>query len=77
MGVESEAELAFAGLRQLVYPILDRLELLPGPQRRGSRTASEPGCDAARARASACREVSMDELHGPCPFSYGGGTTLG
>ena len=33
-GVQSEAELAFAGLYQLCAPLLDRLETLPGPQRR-------------------------------------------
>ncbi len=32
-GVESEMELAFAGLHQLCAPFLDRLERLPGPQR--------------------------------------------
>ena len=32
-GVESEMELAFAGLQQLCAPMLDRLEQLPGPQR--------------------------------------------
>jgi hypothetical protein len=32
-GVESEMELAFAGLHQLCAPFLDRLECLPGPQR--------------------------------------------
>src|SRR5262249_59162551 len=32
-GVESEMELAFAGLHQLCVPLLDRLEGLPGPQR--------------------------------------------
>src|SRR5262244_3607899 len=32
-GVESEMELAYAGLQQLCAPILDRLERLPGPQR--------------------------------------------
>src|SRR3954454_24556527 len=31
-GVESEMELAFAGLQQLCAPMLDRLERLPGPQ---------------------------------------------
>ncbi len=31
-GVESERELAFAGLHQLCAPFLDRLERLPGPQ---------------------------------------------
>jgi DNA-binding CsgD family transcriptional regulator len=32
-GVESEMELAFAGLHQLCAPMLDGLEALPGPQR--------------------------------------------
>src|SRR5690242_12108744 len=32
-GVESEMELAFAGVHQLCAPLLDRLERLPGPQR--------------------------------------------
>src|SRR3954451_17620413 len=32
-GVEPEMELAFAGLHQLCAPFLDRLELLPAPQR--------------------------------------------
>ena len=38
-GVESEAELAFAGLYQLCAPFLDRLERLPGPQRDALSTA--------------------------------------
>jgi len=33
VGVESEMELAFAGLHLLCAPLLDRLESLPGPQR--------------------------------------------
>src|SRR5215472_5775035 len=32
-GVESEMELAFAGLHQLCAPLLDHLERLPAPQR--------------------------------------------
>ncbi|MEV0830531.1 ATP-binding protein [Nonomuraea rubra] len=32
-GIESEMELAFAGLHLLVAPLLDRIECLPGPQR--------------------------------------------
>src|SRR3954465_10162540 len=32
-GVESEMELAFAGLHQLCAPMLDGLDGLPGPQR--------------------------------------------
>jgi DNA-binding CsgD family transcriptional regulator len=38
-GVESEMELAFAGLHQLLAPMLDRLGRLPGPQRDALRTA--------------------------------------
>jgi hypothetical protein len=38
-GVESEMELAFAGLHQLLAPVLDRVERLPGPQRDALRTA--------------------------------------
>jgi DNA-binding CsgD family transcriptional regulator len=33
VGVESEAEFAFAGLHQLLYPVRGLAELLPGPQR--------------------------------------------
>ena len=38
-GVESEMELAFAGLHQLLSPVLDRLERLPVPQQEALRTA--------------------------------------
>jgi hypothetical protein len=38
-GVQSEMELAFAGLQQLCAPILDRVEGLPVPQRDALRTA--------------------------------------
>jgi DNA-binding CsgD family transcriptional regulator len=38
-GVQSEMELAFAGLHQLLTPMLDRLEGLPLPQRDALRTA--------------------------------------
>jgi DNA-binding CsgD family transcriptional regulator len=38
-GVESEMELAFAGLHQLCAPMLDGLERLPGPQRDALRVA--------------------------------------
>src|SRR5580693_4503243 len=38
-GVEAEMELAFAGLHQLLAPVLDRLEGLPGPQQEALRTA--------------------------------------
>jgi DNA-binding CsgD family transcriptional regulator len=39
VGVQSEMELAFAGLHQLCAPMLDRLEALPVPQREALRTA--------------------------------------
>ena len=38
-GVESEMELAFAGLQQLCAPLLDGLERLPAPQRDAIETA--------------------------------------
>jgi DNA-binding CsgD family transcriptional regulator len=38
-GVQSEMELAFAGLHQLCVPMLDRLEQLPAPQQDALRTA--------------------------------------
>src|SRR5246127_5188689 len=38
-GVQSEMELAFAGLHQLLAPVLDHAEGLPGPQREALRTA--------------------------------------
>jgi predicted ATPase len=39
VGVQSEMELAFAGLHQLCAPLLDRAERLPDPQRDALRTA--------------------------------------
>src|SRR2546421_6439300 len=38
-GVQSEMELAFAGLQQLCAPLLNRVERLPGPQRDALRVA--------------------------------------
>jgi DNA-binding CsgD family transcriptional regulator len=38
-GVQSEMELAFAGVHQLLAPMLDHLERLPGPQRAALATA--------------------------------------
>ena len=38
-GVQSEMELAFAGLHQLCAPLLDQLRVLPDPQRQALRTA--------------------------------------
>ena len=39
VGLESESDLAFAGLHQLLHPVLDRLECLPGPQAESVRRA--------------------------------------
>ena len=39
LGVESEMELAFAGLHQLCAPMLDRLDRIPAPQREALATA--------------------------------------
>ncbi len=39
VGVQSEMELAFAGLHQLCTPLLDRLGVLPRPQQEALRTA--------------------------------------
>ena len=39
VGVQSEMELAFAGLHQMLAPMLDRLEHLPNPQREALQTA--------------------------------------
>ena len=38
-GVQSEMELAFAGLHQLCAPMLDGLDRLPSPQREALRVA--------------------------------------
>jgi hypothetical protein len=38
-GVQSEMELAFAGVHQLCMPLLGRLGVLPGPQRNALETA--------------------------------------
>jgi predicted ATPase len=38
VGVQVEMELAFAGLHQLLAPVVDRLEYLPEPQREALRT---------------------------------------
>jgi DNA-binding CsgD family transcriptional regulator len=38
-GVESEAELAFAGLHQLLRPVFELIERLPGPQRKALAAA--------------------------------------
>ena len=54
-GVQSEMELAFAGLHQLLAPMLDRLDRVPPPQRDALRTAFglSPGPTAGAASSSA------------------------
>ena len=51
-GVESEMELAFAGLHQLCAPMLDRLERLPGPAARCARHGVRAERRASRRTAS-------------------------
>jgi hypothetical protein len=38
VGVQSEMELAFAALHQVLAPVMDRIERLPVPQRDALRT---------------------------------------
>jgi DNA-binding CsgD family transcriptional regulator len=70
VGVESEAELAFAGLHQLLYPVLGLVELLPAPQRRalevafGVATGSEPDAFLV---ALAAYQLVCDAAEG-CPL---------
>src|SRR5262245_22064986 len=39
VGIESEAELAFAGLHQLLHPVLEHLDTIPPPQAAAVRAA--------------------------------------
>ncbi|MGY0234950.1 AAA family ATPase [Longispora urticae] len=52
-GIESEAELPFAGLHMVLRPVLDRLDTLPGPQRAALRTAFGLDPDAGSGAGSA------------------------
>jgi AAA ATPase domain len=83
VGVESEAELAFAGLHQLLYPVLGLLELLPTPQRRalemafGLATGSEPdtfmvALAAYQLVCDAAEEGSMVILADDAPIGWTG-----
>ncbi len=47
VGVQSEMELAFAGVHQLCAPLLGRLGMLPGPQAEALRTAFGMSAGAA------------------------------
>ena len=55
-GVESEMELAYAGLHQLCAPLLDRMSRLPAPSRK--RSARRSGC-ARGARPTASWSASQ------------------
>jgi hypothetical protein len=73
-GVESEMELAFAGLHQLCAPMLGHLELLPGPQRDALRVAFGLQAGGAPdqflvATATAQEIWSSREQFGPAPWS--------
>ena len=46
-GIESEMELAYAGLHQLCASLLDRLEMLPEPQRQALETVFGLSCGPA------------------------------
>lgn len=61
-GVEYEAELPFAGLSLLLAPGLDRLDVLPGPQRRALEAAFGLGdapVDPAAAASAAAPPVAL------------------
>src|SRR6266446_495053 len=64
LGVESEAELAFAGVRQLVRPVMDAVSALPPPQ------ATEDGPAQERLAASlailSLLAVAADRQPLPC-----------
>ena len=53
-GLESEADFPFAGLHQLLRPVLDRLDCLPGPQARrcGARSASRTARSTTRSSSA-------------------------
>ena len=65
VGVQSEMELAFAGLHQLCVPMMTRLDGLPEPQREALRTAfglstgPAPDCTALRLMSSASKYKSV------------------
>ena len=80
-GVESEMELAYAGLHQLCAPMLDRLETLPAPQRQAMEIAFGLGAGPAADRflvglavlslfSEAAQERPLlcvvDDAHGAC-----------
>ncbi|WP_242909157.1 helix-turn-helix transcriptional regulator [Actinomadura terrae] len=81
-GTEAESGIAFAGLNQLLWPVRDRVDALPGPQARALRAALDgsgepPGDPASRDRfttglALLTLLADMAEAGGSVP---GGGTS--
>ncbi|MFF4618432.1 helix-turn-helix transcriptional regulator [Nonomuraea jabiensis] len=69
-GMESEAELPFAGLRLLLCPYLDRLGALPGPQAAALRTAFglDEGTVGDRFLIGAATLSLLSELSGDGPL---------
>ena len=59
VGVESEMELAYAGLHQLCAPLLDRLDRLPAPQREALRIVF--GLSAGQPAGSVPRRLGRAE----------------
>ena len=51
-GIPGEAEVAFAGVLEVLRPVLDRLAELPGPQRDGAGRGARPACRRSSATAS-------------------------
>jgi DNA-binding CsgD family transcriptional regulator len=69
-GVESEMELAFAGLHQLCSPFLERLDTLPGPQQEALGTAFglRPGSAPDRFRVGLAVLTLLSEVAAERPL---------
>ncbi|MEU0468108.1 LuxR C-terminal-related transcriptional regulator [Amycolatopsis sp. NPDC006131] len=69
-GVESDSELAYGGLHQLLFPHLDRLDALPAPQARALRCAFglSEGDDANRFLISAATLSLLADLAEDAPL---------
>jgi DNA-binding CsgD family transcriptional regulator len=69
-GVQSEMELAFAGLHQLCVPMLSHAEHLPGPQRDALRTAFglDAGAPPDRFMVGLAVLSLLSEAAGKCPL---------
>ncbi|MFH9349110.1 ATP-binding protein [Kitasatospora sp. NPDC017646] len=76
-GVEYEAELPFAGLSLLLAPGLDRLDVLPGPQRRALEAAFGLGDGPAAAGPAAAEPAAAEPAAGPGDRLLVGLATLG